>query len=234
MSNERIHPDEMLHQDDRLSIEEDSPQANKVVKPPEMIISDGPALRAFKKRAAESARLQQQQQKTEEEIPVEYPPQAAKELDKIFPSLQRDRRLLAHVPPKGGIRSDTDRRGQQEIDNAGKRRIMTPSLPEHRGVRYEVDMEVKVICYAPKGRKRTFKARCSNVSTSGMKLSVEREAQAKWISEGRRIKVKFDLEPGMLPEGYEMYYSVDARAVYAGTQQNPLDKGASFWLNRCD
>ena len=223
MIGSKILLDPMQQQAARIVEDDAASSVSSSLNFPDINVPDGPAVRAYLKRAEEKPAAVK-----ESAVPPSHT-QSKKEIDEIFPKPQKDRRLLPHVPARDGVRSEQDRRGRSEIENGMKRRVMTPSLPEHRGVRYEVDMDVKVTCYPKQGIKRTFKAHCSNISTSGMRLTVNKETQLHLLRDSRRIKVAFKMEPGMLPEGYEMSYNVDAYAVFvASGQKDSFQLGLTF------
>ena len=143
------------------------------------------------------------------------------EPEEVMVRAHNDRRLLPNVPPRGNVRASVDRRGQSEITRKTKRGVLNPSLPEHRGVRFDADFPVQVVCHLRDGGAKRFTCRCRNISTNGIQLHVVHEIHLRWMQESRRVALQFRIEPGVMPEGYEMRVKTGARAVFA----NPLQEG---------
>ena len=147
----------------------------------------------------------------------------------VVPHLQGDRRLLPYAPAKDGIRTGIDRRGLSEMQKGAKKRVLNPSHPEHRGVRFTVEMPVTIICSMQDGRKERFTAQCHNISTSGMLLTIGSQEHIRLMQESTSIKLDFHLEPGRMPEGYEMHYRLGATMVFSKKLENgDLNCGMQF------
>ncbi len=110
-----------------------------------------------------------------------------------------DRRLMPDVPALTGERKLTDRRGNLTQEGMSFEQI---SRKRKLGIRYLNDYEVDVIVYGT-GKKQKFRAKTQDVSLGGLGLVVP-AAQKDSILEAKKLKLKFHVEPGSLPEGYEM------------------------------
>lgn len=110
-----------------------------------------------------------------------------------------DRRLMPDVPALTGERKLTDRRGNLTQEGMSFEQI---SKKRKLGIRYLNDYEVDVIAYGA-GKKKKFRAKTQDVSLGGLGLIVP-AAQKDSILKAKKLKLKFHVEPGSLPEGYEM------------------------------
>lgn len=110
-----------------------------------------------------------------------------------------DRRLMPDVPALTGERKLTDRRGNLTQEGMSFEQI---SKKRKLGIRYLNDYEVDVIAYG-EGKKKKFRAKTQDVSLGGLGLIVP-AAQKDSILEAKKLRLKFHVEPGSLPEGYEM------------------------------
>ncbi|MHC1786756.1 MAG: glycosyltransferase [Christensenellales bacterium] len=213
MKNSEILLEPRERQSAHIGSDSGSRRAAQVLEIPRMGIPDGPAVRAYVQRAAAAP----VSETAAEPLGPQVAMQAKKLSDEIMPKQRRDRRLLPHVPARSGIRTGKDRRGQAEIARGIERQVMNHSLPEHRGIRYDVIMPVKITCFPKSGIKQSFTAKCRNISTSGMQVTLDRDTDLRLMRNSQRIKVSFRLKPGMMPEGYETRYNLDARAVVGTT-----------------
>lgn len=122
-----------------------------------------------------------------------------------------DRRMLSKVPDQEGVRTTQDRR---RVKAGGDQ--ATPAVLiqyESLGRRYLVDYDVDVV-YETDGVKRSCKGKAVDASTTGMLLEVELDATTQ-LNEGSKIKLKFMISPGSMPEGYEMKVNIGARFIRA-------------------
>jgi hyaluronan synthase len=121
-----------------------------------------------------------------------------KENRDILTREKSDRRLLSHVPDASGVRSHRDRRsgtsGGTDSQDFG-----TYIKEDEAGRRYLVDYAVTVNV-----DKKKVQAQAVDISTTGMLLHVEKDAEESLFAEGREILLTFEITPGTLPEGYEM------------------------------
>lgn len=121
---------------------------------------------------------------------------------------QADRRLMPDVPALTGERKLTDRRGdlsdsEMTFEQISKKRKM--------GIRYLNAYEVAVTAYQA-GVKKQFHGKTSDVSLSGLGLVVSGE-EKDIIKGASKVRLKFHVEPGSLPEGYEMNVNIYAQMV---------------------
>lgn len=129
-----------------------------------------------------------------------------------------DRRRLAKVPDKEGARTNLDRRRVKGKEAANDMRQLIES--ETMGRRYLVNYEV-LIQYGAPDKQVTCTGRGEDISTTGMLLEVAPEV-ARDLSQASKIRLKFAIAPGTMPEGYEM--KVDIEANYVRASQNEAGK----------
>jgi len=116
-----------------------------------------------------------------------------------------DRRLLSYVPDESGLRSNHDRRGHHEEDTDGKIDYRLYEKDDKSGQRYMVDYDVTVSFYY-QGQREQFVAKAVDISTTGMLLRLPM-GKEQLIKESDKLKLKFKITPGSMPEGYEMKIS---------------------------
>ena len=116
---------------------------------------------------------------------------------------KKDRRLLPDVPSASGRRKTTDRRGSLENDEPIEQQIKKRNL----GTRYLNDYVVQV-----KAKNTQFFAHSVDVSLTGMAILVS-ETEKVFLEETKNVRLKFHINPGTLPEGFEMTVKTDARVV---------------------
>ncbi|MDA3731994.1 glycosyltransferase [Niameybacter massiliensis] len=140
--------------------------------------------------------------------------------DKLL-QVNQDRRLLPYVPDPEHIRSDHDRRGDSYTNKKS-------------GLRYCVAYKVKVICETAEGNKEVFFVEGINISTTGMLLRVAKEEQIQYLKNASRIKLKFQIEPGSMPEGLEMRVSLKAQYIRDFDEEGFTYIGVQFETNLYD
>ncbi|MNW39507.1 Poly-beta-1,6-N-acetyl-D-glucosamine synthase [compost metagenome] len=134
-----------------------------------------------------------------------------------------DRRTLSYVPDPEQIRHVADRRGIRgsEQDSAtldaeylNKMRMLS--------LRYVADFDVLII---PEGRtkKNRIKGKAADISSTGL-LVVVNESSPE-LTVGNKIKVKFRIPPGTMPEGFESLVQTDATVVRLFMQQHETEEG---------
>ena len=116
---------------------------------------------------------------------------------------KKDRRLLPDVPSVSGRRHVTDRRGSLDNDETFEEQIKRRQL----GIRYLDKMKVKV-----KADKARFSAHSIDVSLSGMAILVS-EKEKELLEQAKHVRLIFHVEPGAMPEGYEMNVNTRAKVV---------------------
>ncbi|WP_055666481.1 glycosyltransferase family 2 protein [Desnuesiella massiliensis] len=122
-----------------------------------------------------------------------------------------DRRLLANVPDKEGIRNSVDRRGQKALeDYKGDPNVFIKS--KNAGIRYIMQADIKVVCRSQNGNI-TFNVKSVDISTTGILLELKDNEQLNMISNAKSIKLEFKILPGSMPEGYEMSVKIKGKKV---------------------
>lgn len=123
----------------------------------------------------------------------------------------KDRRLLSNVPDKEAIRTNKDRRGKS-LDDGKSEDPNKFIVSKNAGIRYE--MKCKVIIEAISGGfKKIINAESSDISTTGILLKLNNSIDINDIEKADNIKLKFTIEPGAMPEGYEMKVSINGKMV---------------------
>lgn len=122
----------------------------------------------------------------------------------------RDRRLLSNVPDKEAIRTNKDRRGRsldEESEDPNKFIIS-----KNAGIRYE--MKCSVIIELKKNNKiKIIKTESKDISTTGILLKLNNPHEIESIKDSDDLKLKFTIEPGAMPEGYEMKVKLKGKLV---------------------
>lgn len=122
-----------------------------------------------------------------------------------------DRRLLANVPDKEGIRSSVDRRGKKVLeDYKGDPNVFIKS--KKAGIRYIMQTDVKILCKSQKGNSK-FRVKSLDISTTGILLELKDKEQLNILSNSNSVKLEFKILPGFMPEGYEMSIKINGRKV---------------------
>ncbi len=116
----------------------------------------------------------------------------------------QDRRQLNFVPDPTRERQGNDRRNNMEDD------AHRPEYARYAGVRYE-ETNLFVNIRTPDGSR--LRCRCVNISQTGMKISLPDFGNADSLRQGDTLKLRFELEPGMLQEGTEKKYRLKATIV---------------------
>lgn len=143
-----------------------------------------------------------------------------KQIEDIMLQAVEDRRLLAHVPDPTGQRRLSDRRDDLENDPR------KPQYARYAGRRYAVQVAVKV-----KVSGTTFMAESIDLSQTGMQLCVKEDAPRLHV--GDVVHLKFRLLPGVLQEGTEKRYRLQATVVRATEGNRFAVKFAEpLYLNR--
>ena len=138
-----------------------------------------------------------------------------KNKEDVLLQVKKDRRSLPDVPSVGGKRKLTDRRGgMEESEKSFKEQTEKRQL----GIRYlnSYDVHVRI----KKGvKKYSFDAKSFDVSMTGIGINVT-EMEKNLLEEAKSILISFHVEPGTLPEGFEMDIMTGAR-VSRTTRINP-------------
>ncbi|VBB09484.1 nucleotide-diphospho-sugar transferases [Lucifera butyrica] len=146
--------------------------------------------------------------------------QEIKEKEDILLVSKPDRRLLSKAPDNEGTRTNIDRR--RVTGNGAPDNIANLIETEAMGRRYVVDYAVS-IQYTTADKKVKCLAKGVDISSTGMLLQVSPEI-AQDLGQASKIRLKFTIIPGTMPEGYEM--KVDIAAKYVRFAQN--EEGKTF------
>lgn len=123
----------------------------------------------------------------------------------VLLKIKKDRRLLSHVPDPTGQRQVSDRRGQDEQGN----KDLDAIIRQHKkGIRYITNFSVSII-----QEKTVLKALCMDISDTGLLLQLEDEKEYEAIKGQSHVKLKFQIPPGVMPEGRESRYKLSASVV---------------------
>ncbi len=132
-------------------------------------------------------------------------------IEDILVKPKADRRIFSHVPDPllqrkaGDRRGSTGAEGQAEVDE--RQRVADA------GTRFSVDYPVRVRVVLPGGERRSFTCQSVDVSTTGMLLRIEGEAHYQLLQKAAKIRLRFEVAPGSMPEGMEMKVNIAARAA---------------------
>jgi hyaluronan synthase len=125
-----------------------------------------------------------------------------------------DRRKLASVPDSERNRSAGDRRGYHVSRLSADESAEALIDRTKAGIRYQVDYPVRVQCRMDDGKVRELSCRGVDISATGILLRVETRTDGEYhLSKAQRISLKFEIEPGTMPEGYEMGVNIRASFV---------------------
>lgn len=137
-----------------------------------------------------------------------------KTLSDTLPNPRQDRRLLAHVPDESGERSNLDRRGGGDTDQADYEEYIKKSKV---GIRYQADIQVRAKYRLSDGRQASLSVQAVDISSTGMLLRMSNEAQFDTLRKAEAVRLKFRIKAGSMPEGHEMRVNVAAKIVRAFT-----------------
>lgn len=137
-----------------------------------------------------------------------------KKTEDILLEPKKDRRLLENVPDIKGIRSNIDRRGAYNLDTNKEDIDIEKSIQiKEAGRRYRVNYDVKVICYFDNGKKETFHSRGVDISTTGILIAIKDKSDLDFLMEAKKIRLKFEIIEGTMPEGYEMKVDILSKFI---------------------
>lgn len=143
-----------------------------------------------------------------------------KNAENILLHVKGDRRIMNFVPDPNGIRKEVDRRGALSGDSAKVTKASPEKLIEG-GIRYLAEYPVTVICTLQNGTKQKFVGTSVDISSTGMLLCVASETDQETIRSAKKIKLRFEIVAGSMPEGYEMNVRVNA----AVAREHPAENG---------
>ena len=136
-----------------------------------------------------------------------------------------DRRKLSNVHDTTKKRSVGDRRGQAPYE---KNLITNFIKSQEEGRRYQVEYRVQVICQLPSKKKQIFYTQAKNISTTGILLTLENQAHVQLLENTDKITLKFKIEPGTMPEGYEMSVNIPASTARINRAGNTAEVSLVF------
>lgn len=126
-----------------------------------------------------------------------------------------DRRTLSYVPDPEQIRLNADRRGNR-AEQPGDDLSSSEYLNKLRmlSLRYEAEFEVWIV---PKGKKKKagIKGQAADISATGLLLKLP-DASSN-LEVGDKVKARFRIPPGAMPEGFESAVRMDASIVRRAT-----------------
>ena len=138
----------------------------------------------------------------------------AAQTEEALYTVKEDRRLLSHVPDATGKRSNRSRRGASAAMESDD--YVLYEQDAKNGQRYLVDYPVKIESAAG-----TLAARAVDISTTGILVRLEEETRGAELS--GEVKLTFEIEPGTMPEGYEMKVKkLPAKVVRSFGQEEKL------------
>ena len=138
----------------------------------------------------------------------------AAQTEEVLYTVKEDRRLLSHVPDATGKRSNRSRRGASAAMESDD--YVLYEQDAKNGQRYLVDYPVKIDSAAG-----TLAARAVDISTTGILVRLEEETRGAELS--GEVKLTFEIEPGTMPEGYEMKVKkLPAKVVRSFGQEEKL------------
>lgn len=138
----------------------------------------------------------------------------AAQTEEVLYTVKEDRRLLSHVPDATGKRSNRSRRGASAAMESDD--YVLYEQDAKNGQRYLVDYPVKIESAAG-----TLAARAVDISTTGILVRLEEEMRGAELS--GEVKLTFEIEPGTMPEGYEMKVKkLPAKVVRSFGQEEKL------------
>ena len=114
---------------------------------------------------------------------------------------KKDRRLLSHVPDSTHKRSNIDRRAHDPSKKIEKYEDYI--LEQESGIRYITGFDVRLKTYASDGIRRSCVGKVIDISNTGMLIEVDPGDYAA-LEKATRLKAKFRVVPGSMPEGNEM------------------------------
>ncbi|MGC7873053.1 glycosyltransferase family 2 protein [Desulfosporosinus sp. SYSU MS00001] len=136
----------------------------------------------------------------------------SKDIEDILLRPTKDRRLLANVPDKEGIRTNVNRRGKHVLEN-GDNDVSQYMKSNNYGIRYQASYQTEIICWLDNGEKAKFSSRSSDISTTGILLNIENQSLLDVLTSAQKIRLKFEITPGSMPEGYEMKVKLEGKMV---------------------
>ncbi|NMA86629.1 MAG: glycosyltransferase [Tissierellia bacterium] len=133
-----------------------------------------------------------------------------KDVEDILLVPKEDRRLLENVPDPRELRSNVDRRGSLNKDNID---IYERMEINEAGQRYKVEYDIEIILYSKNKKKEILMGKATDISTTGILINIKDEKELERIRNSEKVRLKFKIEPGTMPEGYEMKVDIYSKLV---------------------
>ena len=124
---------------------------------------------------------------------------------------KQDRRVLSRVPDAAGYRKKNDRRLLEAVSKNAEETFAEIMDKDNLGRRYLVNYPVKIE-YKLFGEKKLATVKAVDISTTGILLDVNKEI-AEQLNLATAIRLKFEITPGSMPEGYEMKVDILAKFI---------------------
>lgn len=157
------------------------------------------------------------------------------EIEDVLLQVKEDRRLLSNVPDKTRVRNNFDRRGKEELEKVD---INEYIHQKQAGLRYKIDYDVEITLLKGK-KKEQITCKATDISMTGILLTIQSKEQLKQLEEADRLSLKFEIIPGTLPEGLEMKVSMEASIARAEEREDgsiycgcAFDKPLSLYANK--
>lgn len=129
----------------------------------------------------------------------------------ILLKMKEDRRLLSNVPDSLKVRSNEDRRGNQD-GRTNSSNINDFISKKKAGLRYHVNYKVNV-SYRINKEFHEFNCNGIDISMTGILLHIREKEQLERLNAADQIVLRFEITPGSLPEGLEMKVKMKASLV---------------------
>lgn len=141
-----------------------------------------------------------------------------KNIVEILPNPKPDRRIISNAPDPENIRKLKDRRGLKNIKLEKDNQSVDSIQKLHMlSLRYIADFDVILLNFNNKN-KNQIKGRAVDISSTG--ILIELENKDNNFKLGEKYKIKFNLPPGTMPEGFESKVNTDGNVVRYFTKEN--------------
>ncbi len=128
----------------------------------------------------------------------------------VFIKPKADRRLFVHVPDPEGIRVIGDRR----LDTSGIEKKSNKATAGYvPGLRFEGRFPVYATIRDSRNHSAHLKGTCVDISHSGILIEFHSHADAERLTAAASIVLRFQIPPGVLPEGMESKVKMKADFV---------------------
>lgn len=139
-----------------------------------------------------------------------------KRTEEVLTVPRADRRTLSHVPDPEQIRLSVDRRGISGMTSDGSEDSDYLNKLRMLSLRYVADFEVLLISEGQK-KKTGIKAKAVDISSTGLLLELDPALSTYKV--GDKLRARFNIPAGTMPEGFESLVKTDATVVRIFTEQ---------------